>query len=110
MLLLTCGILTLGVVGAIYRQGTRRAWWLGFSLFGWGYMALWGFWSVGGWPDLPTTSALEILRPWLKSPAPADGGFFGRAPGVGALAAARAWNRSTTSRPDTASGGSWPPC
>jgi hypothetical protein len=80
MLLLTCGILTLGVVGAIYRQGTRRGWWLGFSLFGWGYTALWGFWSVGGWPDLPTTTLLEILRPWLNSPARADGGLFGGRP------------------------------
>jgi hypothetical protein len=88
MLLLTCGILTLGVVGAIYRQGTRRAWWLGFSLFGWGYMALWGFWSVGGWPDLPTTPVLEILGPWLKSPAPADGGLFGRGAGGGGFGGA----------------------
>ena len=111
MLLLTCGILALGVVGAIYRQGTRRAWWLGFSHFGWGYMALWCFWSVGGWPDLPTTTARSRSSgPGSKAQLlPMGVSFVGRR-GVGALAAARAWNPSTTSRPDTASARSWPPC
>jgi hypothetical protein len=28
MLLLTCGILALAVVGALYRDGAQRAWWL----------------------------------------------------------------------------------
>jgi hypothetical protein len=78
MLLLTCGILALGIIGAIYGQRTRRAWWLGFALFGWGYLALAGFWSANGrLTDLPTTAVLEILRPWLKSPVQADAGLFG---------------------------------
>ena len=38
--LVTCGVLALAVVGAVCRGGSARAWWLGFALFGWGYMAL----------------------------------------------------------------------
>jgi hypothetical protein len=38
--LLTCGVLCLAVVGVVCRNGSERAWWLGFALFGWGYLAL----------------------------------------------------------------------
>jgi hypothetical protein len=68
MLLLTCGILALAVVGAIYREGPRRAWWLGVSVFGWGYMALSAFWPEDSLFHLPTTRALEVLGPRLGSP------------------------------------------
>ncbi len=44
MLLLTCGALALAVVGVVCRAEAERAWWLGFALFGWGYLAL-AFWS-----------------------------------------------------------------
>jgi hypothetical protein len=40
MLMLTCGVLMLGVVGAICRGPDERAWWLGFILFGGSYLAL----------------------------------------------------------------------
>ncbi len=40
MLLLTCGVLMLGVVGAVCRGPGERARWLGFTLFGGGYLAL----------------------------------------------------------------------
>ena len=42
--LVTCGVLSLAVVGAVCRGGAGRAWWLGFALFGWGYLGLvfWG--------------------------------------------------------------------
>ncbi len=86
MLLLTCGILALAVVGAIYRQGARRAWWLGFSIFGWGYMALSGCWSANGLTDLPTTEVLKILKPWLAVSPPPGGGRFGGGFGGGPLA------------------------
>jgi hypothetical protein len=60
--LVTCGVLALGLVGAACRSGTERAWWLGFSLFGWGYL-----WLVFLGPyttfRLPTSALLEILRP-----------------------------------------------
>jgi hypothetical protein len=35
---LTCGILCLAVVGACFKQGRERAWWVGFAVFGWGYL------------------------------------------------------------------------
>src|SRR5579872_5520229 len=65
MLLLTCGTLALAVIGAITRRGARRTWWLGFGLFGWGYLVLSGCWSAtnlvaqsstGIFDKLPTTS------------------------------------------------------
>jgi hypothetical protein len=69
MLLLTCGILALGVVGAIYRTGAERVRWLGFSIFGWGYLALWWFLSEHTAFVLPTTRLLERLAPSLGVPA-----------------------------------------
>jgi hypothetical protein len=78
MLLLTCGILALGVVGAIYRKGAERAWWLGFSIFGWGYMALSGCLSGNPSSTLPTAKVLEMLGTWLGIPLPLGmGGLFG---------------------------------
>ena len=46
--LVTCGVLALAVVGVVCRAGPGRAWWLGFALFGWGYLVLvfWGW--LGG--------------------------------------------------------------
>jgi hypothetical protein len=38
--LLTLGLLGVSILGVVYRSGGRRAWWLGFGLFGWGYAAL----------------------------------------------------------------------
>ena len=68
MLLLTCGILALGVVGAICRRGAERVWWLGFSIFGWGYMALW--WCSATRPHvvLPTTRLQEVIAHGWASP------------------------------------------
>jgi hypothetical protein len=40
MLLLTCGALVLALVSALCRGPEERAWWLGFALFGGGYLAL----------------------------------------------------------------------
>jgi hypothetical protein len=76
MLLLTCAILALAIVGAIYRQGAERVWWLGFSIFGWGYMVLWWFLHDNTSFVLPTTGLLERLAPWLGvAPGMAGGGF-----------------------------------
>ncbi len=60
MFLLTCGILGLSVVGAVCRREAERAWWLGFALFGWGYMAL-AFWPSESLPKLPTLTLIEVL-------------------------------------------------
>ena len=63
-----CGLLTLGVVGVVCGGETARAWWLGFSAFGWGSMA------VAFWVDWPSGHPLlAALRPFLgssKGPAP----------------------------------------
>src|SRR4051812_41066634 len=62
--LVTCGVLALAVVGAVCRVGPARAWWLGFALFGGGYLAL-VFWSGGGatWWNLPTSNVLGLVSP-----------------------------------------------
>ncbi len=78
MLLVTCGILALAVVGVVCRTESERAWWLGFALFGWGYLAL-AFWS---WdndrsPRLPTLVWLDTLGTKLGLPARAVGGGMG---------------------------------
>jgi len=60
--LVTCGVLALSIVGMICRQEGERAWWLGFALFGWGYVAL-AFWPSheSGLPQLPTIALFERL-------------------------------------------------
>ena len=40
MLLVTCGAVLLAAAGALNRAPGERAWWLGFALFGGGYLAL----------------------------------------------------------------------
>lgn len=61
--LMACGVLSLGVVGAACGRASDRAWWLGFSLFGWGFMAL-VFWNENPlkFPAPPTTSLMWALR------------------------------------------------
>jgi len=41
---LTMAILLVSLVGAIYRQGAARAFWIGFAILGWGY------WIIGYLP------------------------------------------------------------
>src|SRR5262249_29168198 len=70
ILLSTCGALALAVVGVVSRVGTERAWWLGFALFGWGYLTL-AFWSWQDyrWQRLPTLVWLETVGRKLGMPA-----------------------------------------
>ena len=63
MLLLTCGLLGLSVVGALYGGRAGRTWWLGFCVFGGTYMALSRCWSSSDLPWLPTTDLLKHLVP-----------------------------------------------
>jgi hypothetical protein len=60
LLLATLGMLAVAVLGVINREGNRRAWWLGFVLFGSGYLAL----AFAPWtrPRLPMTALLVRLH------------------------------------------------
>ena len=60
--LLTYGVLALAVVGAACRGASERAWWLGFALFGFGYLKRASWYGYGA-SELPTTMLLEIIRP-----------------------------------------------
>jgi len=68
VLLLTLGAFALAVLAVVYRRGERRGFWLGFALFGWGYMAL----TAGAWwdrgadrPTLITSLILDHISPYL---------------------------------------------
>lgn len=67
--LMTWGVLSLAVVGAVCRGGPARAWWLGFALFGWGYLLL-VFWNPFHYPwhEQPALAAIEALRPLFGVP------------------------------------------
>jgi hypothetical protein len=59
--LLTCGLLGLAVLGAVWGRGKRRAVWLGAALFGAGYLAL----ALGGYPDpdaWPKSTAAHLVH------------------------------------------------
>jgi hypothetical protein len=60
MLMLSCGVLGLAIVGALCRRGSERVWWLGFAVFGCGYLVL-AFWSERNFENLPTVSAIFVL-------------------------------------------------
>jgi len=47
--------------GGVCRRGAERAWWLGFALFGWGYLAL-AFWSSDNLTELPTAILLQAIN------------------------------------------------
>jgi hypothetical protein len=68
--LATCGVLCLAIVGVVCRTDESRAWWLGFALFGWGYLAL-AFWSPYA---LPTTALLHVLEAWMGATHQFEGG------------------------------------
>src|SRR5262245_46171736 len=73
MLLATLGMLASSILGIVYRTDGRRAWWLGFALFGWGYFAL--AYLPGVRPKLPTTGLLAYTHTKLI-PAPGRLGAF----------------------------------
>ncbi len=67
MLTATLGLLGVGILGTCFRKGSRRAFWAGFSLFGWGYLIV----SVGPWfaseiePNLITRQGLAVLHAFM---------------------------------------------
>ena len=85
-LLFTLALLTLALVGAIFRRRSARAFFVGFALLGWGYMILVSDqWWVGPtaspkWqkpdfpPDLITTRALDALYPVMRADSRSSGG------------------------------------
>jgi hypothetical protein len=77
MFLLTCGVLTLAIVGVVCRDGAKRAWWLGFALFGWGYLALAFSSPHQVLPELPTTAVLQLVVPKLIGPGLMGGSIGG---------------------------------
>jgi hypothetical protein len=59
--LLTSVVLGLGLVGLVCGKRTQRAWWLGFSSIGWGYLIL-GLWTLSSHQlTLPTERLLRLL-------------------------------------------------
>ncbi len=71
MLMLTCGVLMLGVVGSVCRGPRERAWWLGFTLFGGGYLALVHAMAFYGTP-LPTDTLAEFISSSLDAQLPSS--------------------------------------
>jgi hypothetical protein len=63
--LLTRGVLGLAIIKAVYRRGADRAWWFGFCLFGWGYLALVEPRPEIRSPYLSTSLLLVTVRPYL---------------------------------------------
>jgi hypothetical protein len=60
MLLVTCGVLMLGVVGTVCRGPQERACWLGFTLFGAGYLTLVHATAFSS-RSLPTITLVEFI-------------------------------------------------
>lgn len=71
--LTTRGLLGLAALNVIYCRGARRAWWLGFAIFGWGWLI--SLMSRLGWtfPYLQASAVLLALAPHLGHPLEHDG-------------------------------------
>jgi hypothetical protein len=80
-LLATCGVLGLALVGMICRGAAERAWWLGFALFGWGYLAM-AFWSPVDATRLPTFTLLELVCKMAGIAVPTIPARFGANGGI----------------------------
>jgi hypothetical protein len=65
-------LLVAAIAGMIYRRGERRAFWVGFALFGWPYLVMvFGPSPFNAWRDLlVTTPVLVILEDYLKGATP----------------------------------------
>lgn len=74
VLLVTQATLAFAILAVVYRAGEGRAFWLGFALFGWGYMGLtWESWlgQSGDRPEMLTSIALDHLGTWFhRAPDP----------------------------------------
>ena len=74
---LTLGILTFAILGAVLRQGQRRAYWTGFAVCGWIYLVL----SNGPWysttirDELVTTELLTWAYPMIVPESRRPEGF-----------------------------------
>jgi hypothetical protein len=64
MLLVTVGAVLLAAAGALWRDREGRAWWLGFALFGGGYLAL-AHWTAYTDKLLPTITLIDAVSEQL---------------------------------------------
>src|SRR5690348_14747919 len=80
--LLTRGVFAAAVVGAVSRKGAERVWWVGFVVFGGGYLAVVSWQEHAGHIRLlPTTDAFDFLWKYFGTgilPEP-EAGFPGQA-------------------------------
>jgi hypothetical protein len=82
MFLMTCGVLAFGVVGAACGGEDERVWWLGFAVFGWGYLIM-ASWSEYYLPRPPTITLLDALRSYIVTLVPKKAGYCWRIPAGG---------------------------
>jgi hypothetical protein len=80
--LFTSGVLCLAIVGFVCGSENYRAWWLGFALFGWGYLALAFWFSV----ELPTMALLDTIGQRFGMEIQFSGGMGGMGGGMRSVA------------------------
>jgi hypothetical protein len=77
---LTLALLCTAIPGMAYRRDIRRAFWIGFTAFGWPYLIL-CFGPVPGTsfkpPPLLPTKLLEMVYPYLSTVPPSEITVFG---------------------------------
>ena len=87
LLTLTAGSLLVAILGALFRRGQSRAFWVGFTVFGWSYLILvislriWSGWGVVA-PQLLSTKLLAYLHPKFQHAVPPANNNAGVGPGV----------------------------
>jgi hypothetical protein len=98
--------LVIAIGASIYRRGSRRAFWVGFALFGWTYLILaLGPAPLNGWRDLLVTSpVLSMLEDrLLDAPTPTMRGgtlsAIGRAQRASELTPWTYWTDTDRSNP-----------
>ncbi len=108
---LTLGVLLISILLAVHRMGSRRAFWIGFALFGWSYIGLASIPQVAA--RLVTTKALAYLDSKIPGRDIVIQAVFGINSGsIGATLAPSHSRRSHSSGPLTtrerSESGMWP--
>src|SRR5205823_11976030 len=77
MVMLVWGVLLFAILGILFRRGERRAFWAGFAVFGWGYLAfLFVAWVYPVGFPLWRAYLSQFFSPYVGMSIPGETGYY----------------------------------